>query len=59
MIVIEKRPKHGCARCAWWKRPDQSENGQCNIHGMHTYYKHAACEEYEMIDVSDEITVDV
>ena len=53
------RPKHGCARCVWWKRKGTSGYGQCGS-GMRDrpYYACGPCNEYEMTFVPDTIDVD-
>lgn len=55
-------PEHGCARCTWWFHIQKSEWGRCGCYSENTYYKHAACDEYELdpdaaeaIDIGDEI----
>lgn len=56
--VIDKRPKHGCARCVWWQQIGHHEMGRCAVHREQTYYKHAACDEYELdFHVDDYISI--
>lgn len=56
--VIDKRPKHGCARCVWWLQLGYHEMGHCAAHREPTHYKHAACDEYELdFHVDDYISI--
>lgn len=45
--MTERRPDSGCARCVWWLRERRTEWGRCTLHRVRTFWKHAACTEYE------------
>lgn len=43
----ERRPDNGCARCVWWLQGRNDDWGRCTIHRERTWWRHAACTEYE------------
>ena len=53
-------PKHGCARCEWWRKTGTNPWGLCCLHGERRWYQAPPCEEYEMdASVPDEIELDL
>lgn len=51
-------PRHGCARCLWWRYIGKSGWGRCIQYKEKTWYQHAPCVEYEMdAEAEEEIEV--
>lgn len=60
MKTMATLPKHGCARCEWWRKAGDSPWRICGISGERTWYQHGPCDEYEMdSSVPDEIELDL
>lgn len=59
MKQVVTLPRHGCARCEWWKKTGACPWGICRIHGVPRWYQAPPCEEYELdASVTDEIELD-
>ena len=53
-----KIPRHGCARCVWWRYKSTDGFGRCAIFAKDTWFQRAPCPEYEMdAEAEEEIEV--
>lgn len=60
MKTMATLPKHGCARCEWWRKAGDSPWRICGISGERRWYQHGPCDEYEMDPtVPNEIELDL
>lgn len=47
-------PRHGCARCIWWRDRESDGWGRCICYAGNTYFRHAPCDEYVMNPEAEE-----
>lgn len=48
-------PRHGCARCIWWRYKPTNGWGRCVLHREKTWFQHGPCVEYELDAEADEV----